>query len=54
MYWLPLDVKRTDDWVFQEPSMAGGSFSPESTLYSLGNMNGDNRNLSSPRPRYES
>lgn len=45
---VALDVKRTDDWIFQEPSMAGGSFSPENTLYSLGNMNGDNRNLSSP------
>ena len=45
---IALDAKSTDNWLFQEPNMTGGSFSQESTAYSLGNMNGDNQNLLSP------
>ena len=45
---VALDLKGPDPWIFQEPNMTGGSFSQESTMFSLGNMNGDNQNLSSP------
>ena len=43
-----LGDKSADTWRFQEPATIGGNFSPEGAMYSLGNMNGKNQNLSPP------
>lgn len=45
---VALDAKSTDAFIFQEPTLAGGNFPPDNTMYSLGSMNGDNQNLPSP------
>lgn len=46
-----LNVKLSDSRIYQEPNMTERSFSQEDILYSLGNMNGNNHNLSSPEMR---
>lgn len=46
-----LDVRPSDSRIYQEPNKTERSFSHEDILYSLGNMNGNNHNLSSPEMR---
>ncbi|KAL9976079.1 hypothetical protein ACROYT_G013326 [Oculina patagonica] len=43
-----LGDKSVDTWRPQEPVNIGGNISQEGTMYSLGNMNGENQNLSPP------
>ena len=44
-----LGDKTENSWRFQEPNtIIGGNFSQEGTMYSLGNMNGEDQNLSTP------
>lgn len=44
-----LGDKTEDTWRFQEPNnIIGGNFSQEGAMYSLGNMNGEDQNLSTP------
>ena len=43
-----LQEKSADVLRFQEPTITGGGYSQENTMYSLGNMNGENQNLSTP------
>lgn len=39
-------LENRDSWTPQEPAVTRPSFSPESTMYSVGNMNGESQNLS--------
>ncbi|XP_020603304.1 RNA-binding protein 12B-like [Orbicella faveolata] len=44
-----LGDKIENSWRFQEPNtIIGGNFSQESAMYSVGNMNGEDQNLSTP------
>lgn len=44
-----LGDKTENSWRFQEPNtIIGGNFSQEGAMYSLGNMNGEDQNLSTP------
>ena len=44
-----LGDKIEDTWRFQEPNtIIGGNFSQEGAMYSVGNMNGEDQNLSTP------
>lgn len=43
-----LGGKNDGSWRFQEPVAVGGNFAQEGAMYSLGNMNGGNQNLSPP------
>lgn len=45
---LALDTKSTDNWLFEESNIRGGSFSQDNTAFSQGSMNRDNQSLSSP------